>query len=88
MGDPLTVEQVREALVAFNCGITTKRHRAILRRLLDSGFLEASMKYFAFYSGLPDSFLEDGPYGEEWGDAAIRYRRLMAQPTEGDHAER
>jgi hypothetical protein len=69
-------------------------HRAILRRLLDSGFLEAAMRSEAIKNECAERpmYPDEPPQarydleGQAAGECSAAYCRLMAQPTEGDHA--
>jgi hypothetical protein len=75
-----------------DCGID--HASAILRRLLDSGFLEAAMRSEAIKNECAERpmYPDEPPQarydleGQAAGECSAAYCRLMAQPTEGDHA--
>jgi len=83
VAQPLTAEQVREAIEYAEQHVEVPTgYPAILRRLLDSGAVENWLAYFDYYHRM--SGMKAGC--PEFLAAYDSYVRLMAQPTEGDHA--
>jgi hypothetical protein len=70
---------VRDALeLAIGDAVVVKRDPAILRRLLDSGFLEAAMKFSNHILDLDEPSTESVIYGE----AMCRAYRALTDPKE------